>query len=134
MALRDDLRPNTLDEVVGQHTAKRVIEKVLENFQRQRILEHLLLIGDSGLGKTTVAQIIARTATGQDEAGARFGESTWLHFNSAQCGDVDFIRDELMEYSRLAMFKVFVFDEAHRITPVSQDLLLSVLERTRTQT
>lgn len=125
MALIDDLRPRTLDDVVGQENAKRVVRKMIE----QKKPDHLLLVGPSGTGKTSIACLAARELTGLDEAVRFVWETNWFHLNSAQCGSKEEIEEIVNDAARYRGLKIFVFDEAHKITSDSQHLLLSALEK-----
>jgi Holliday junction DNA helicase RuvB len=55
------LRPHTLKEFLGQKAMKENLEVFIKAAKaRQENLDHLFLIGPPGLGKTTLAQVIAR--------------------------------------------------------------------------
>ncbi|HQB94232.1 MAG TPA: AAA family ATPase, partial [Candidatus Omnitrophota bacterium] len=55
------LRPNTLDEFVGQTQVKENLKVFVEAaLGRKESLDHILLFGPPGLGKTTLANIIAK--------------------------------------------------------------------------
>lgn len=54
------LRPSTFDEMVGQEKLKRLLRRIVDNARStDRTLDHMLLVGSAGTGKTTTAQIIA---------------------------------------------------------------------------
>jgi Holliday junction DNA helicase RuvB len=54
------LRPTRLDEMVGQPTLRRLLRRIIDGARDNRaVLDHVLLAGSSGTGKTTLAHIIA---------------------------------------------------------------------------
>jgi Holliday junction DNA helicase RuvB len=56
----NELRPSTFDQMVGQDRLKRLLRRIVEASKASgRPLDHMLLVGQSGTGKTTVAQIVA---------------------------------------------------------------------------
>jgi DNA polymerase III delta prime subunit len=125
MALRDLLRPKALSDLIGQGNAKRIVRKMIED----KAPGHLLLFGESGTGKTSLALIAAREITGEQDEGM-FGWGGWKHLNSSESGNKDFIAGTVTNFAQYAGLKIFIFDEAHTITRDSQTLLLNLLERT----
>ena len=60
MLWTDKYRPQTLDEVVGNNKEKKIIEDWVKNWKNGNPQQPLLLVGPPGIGKTTLALIIAK--------------------------------------------------------------------------
>lgn len=109
------LRPKTLDAYVGQSKVKENL-KVYMNAAKRRgeVLEHVLLYGAPGLGKTTLAHIIATEMGGQ------------LKMTSApaieRSGDLAAILTNLNEGD------VLFIDEIHRLNHSVEEILYSAME------
>jgi Holliday junction DNA helicase RuvB len=91
------LRPETFADVVGQDRAKRLIQRMVENARRRnRRLDHLLMVGPSGTGKTTLAHVAAHELDAQVwQLEAPISTDTLLELReSMEPGDVLFI-DEI---------------------------------------
>ena len=77
------LRPITLDDYVGQHAIKENLKVFIEAAKmREESLDHVLLYGPPGLGKTTLAFIIA------NELGVNFGRKATAEENGAVGGEI----------------------------------------------
>lgn len=109
------LRPTSLSEYIGQPVLKEKLEISLTAAkQRQEPLEHVLLHGPPGLGKTTLAHIIS------GEMGSRLVASSGPALE--RTGDLMGILTNLEEND------VFFIDEVHRLSSVVEEFLYTALE------
>jgi Holliday junction DNA helicase RuvB len=108
-------RPQSLDEFVGQQAVRdnlRVFIKAAQ--QRSEALDHVLLAGPPGLGKTTLAQIIAR------ELGVQFRATSGPVIQRA--GDLAALLTNLEKRD------VLFIDEIHRLAPAVEEILYPAME------
>ncbi len=109
------LRPQLLDEFIGQAEARANLRVFIESArQRGQAMDHTLFHGPPGLGKTTLAQIMAR------ELGVGFRQTSGPVL--AKAGDLAAI------LTNLEPRDVLFIDEIHRLNPAVEEILYPALE------
>ena len=110
-----NLRPKMLEDFLGQKTVKKNLSTFIQAArQRQEPLDHLLLIGPPGLGKTTLAQITAH------ELG--------VDFKVTSAPALDKPKDLAGILSTITERTVFFIDEIHRLKPAIEEMLYIAME------
>lgn len=109
------LRPQTLDAFIGQEAARANLKVFIQSAkQRGEAMDHALFHGPPGLGKTTLAQIMAR------ELGVNFRMTSGPVL--AKAGDLAAI------LTNLEARDVLFIDEIHRLNPAVEEVLYPALE------
>lgn len=114
-SIEQALRPQTLDEYIGQARMKESLRICIEAaIQRGETLDHTIFYGPPGLGKTTIAHIIAR------EMGGTLRATSGLVL--AHAGDLAAILTNLQEHD------VLFIDEIHRLPASVEEALYPAME------
>jgi Holliday junction DNA helicase RuvB len=109
------LRPQALDDFVGQAQARANLKVFIEAAKgRGEALDHVLFVGPPGLGKTTLAQIMAR------EMGVNFRSTSGPVI--AKAGDLAALLTNLEDRD------VLFIDEIHRLNPAVEEILYPAME------
>ncbi|MCW5682401.1 MAG: Holliday junction branch migration DNA helicase RuvB [Xanthobacteraceae bacterium] len=109
------LRPQRLADFIGQQQARSNLSVFIEAAKtRKEALDHVLLVGPPGLGKTTLAQIVAR------ELGVNFRATSGPVI--AKAGDLAALLTNLEDRD------VLFIDEIHRLNPAIEEVLYPAME------
>ncbi|MBZ0141312.1 MAG: Holliday junction branch migration DNA helicase RuvB [Pseudorhodoplanes sp.] len=109
------LRPLRLAEFIGQEKARANLEVFIRAArERKEALDHVLFVGPPGLGKTTLAQIVAR------ELGVNFRATSGPVI--AKAGDLAALLTNLEDRD------VLFIDEIHRLNPAVEEILYPAME------
>lgn len=109
------LRPLSFDDFTGQETAKANLKVFVQAAKKRGdALDHVLLFGPPGLGKTTLAQIVSK------EMGVGFRSTSGPVIGKA--GDLAALLTNLEEND------VLFIDEIHRLSPVVEEILYPAME------
>ena len=119
MSLMTKHRPQEFAEVIGHKSTKDILKSKLSKEEHPHCY---LFAGESGLGKTTFARIIAKSV-----------DAEAIEFDAGNLTGVDSIRDLISESSTVSIMsgkakKCFIIDECHMLSKSSWNALLKTIE------
>ena len=122
-SLANQFRPKTLSEVVGQPEAVSIIE----SWKKDNDIPHVvLLVGDSGTGKTTLSGLLT------EMVGLEKNRDTYIDINAADDRSIDMARDVINDIRCRPLppskVKVVEMDEVVQLPEATQNALLDMLE------
>jgi len=119
-ALYTKYRPQTFDDVVGQ---EHVIKPIREAIASHKVAHAYLFAGGRGIGKTTIARIIARALDVDDRDIIEIDAASHTGVD-----DIREIRDGVHTLPFASKYKVYILDEAHMLSKSAFNALLKTLE------
>jgi replication factor C small subunit len=116
-------RPKDFSEVKGQ---KDIVKKV-KAFVKQKNMPHLMFTGPAGVGKTTLALVIARQLFGEEY------RNNLLELNASDERGIDVVRSKVKDFARTRAigdvpFKIIYLDECDALTREAQQALRRTME------
>ncbi|MDD3150392.1 MAG: AAA family ATPase, partial [Candidatus Gastranaerophilales bacterium] len=111
----NDIRPKKFSEYVGQENLKETLEITLKSAkQRNQPLDHMLFYGPPGLGKTTLASVIA--------------EETGVSIKITSAPALERPRDIIGIIMNMKDGEILFIDEIHRLNKVAEEILYPAME------
>lgn len=110
-------RPTSLQNYIGNETIIETFDRYIKNND----VPHLLLHGDAGSGKTTLAKIVANT----------IAKDNYIYINASDENSIDTVRDKIKQFASSIGFgglKIIILDESDYLTPNAQAALRNIME------
>ncbi|MEA2089015.1 MAG: DNA polymerase III subunit gamma/tau [Patescibacteria group bacterium] len=137
-------RPGFFSEVVGQEHIKKILT---QEIKKDKVAHSFLFVGPRGIGKTTLARILAKSLNCEKRKAGEFepcnkcascksinagSDLDIIEIDAASHTGVDNVRENIISVSRTApalnKHKVFIIDEAHMLSTSAFNALLKTLE------
>lgn len=120
----EKFRPRKFEDIIGQE----IIVKRIKAFVENKNIPHLLLAGPPGVGKSTIALVIARELFGDG------WRENFLELNASNDRGIDVVRNTIKDFARTksigdAPFKIILLDESDSLTRDAQQALRRTMEQ-----
>ena len=130
-ALTRTYRPATFDDIVSQEHVSSTLKNAIS---QNRLAHAYMFCGPRGVGKTTMARVLARTVNNVEETVD--GESLQQTLNiieidaasNRKVGDVEQLRETVRIPPQNGRYKIFIIDEVHMLSKTAFNALLKTLE------
>lgn len=126
----DKYCPQQLDQIIGQPVVVRQVQNMI---RRKQIPHTILVTGPFGVGKTSIAKIMACMFNGLEY---RNEFADLAEFNIGNLRGIDAVREiaAAAQYAPRGNYRIIILDELHRLTPAAAPALLESIERGPEQT
>lgn len=115
-------RPKTFDEFTGQ---TEIVNRI-KNFVENKSIPHMMFAGPAGIGKTTLAVLVAKSLYGDQ------WKNNFLELNASDERGIDVIRHKVKDFARTmalqSEYKIILLDESDALTAEAQQALRRTME------
>lgn len=116
-SLYNKYRPNSIEDVVGHIEIVKSLEEKINNKSLPNVI---LISGPTGVGKTTIARIIAKSLN--------INDIDLIEVNERGIDTIRHIEKDVQSLPFFGSNKMYIFDESHRLTSEAQEALLKLSE------